>query len=261
MHSCMHCKADITPKKNHTMLIDVDFELHFQNTDYTIPDSDDEDYASSYGSHGQKNRRFPVEILINFLQENKPLIVFDSNENEISNVENTQQLLFIEKLIRKVEEVVSTSHDGELLRCLKSNGWTGTRFAYNQEFPFDFPQLLQSLLNLYLKQMTTKHSVSMKNIFQLGDMNGIMQLFSFVPNQVMNYISNNPYWFQEQSKVHKWSFVGACVLIDISGFTAFSGEMCSQGVAGLDELRQVTDEFLGKYVDMVYQFGGDGELW
>ena len=42
------------------------------------------------------------------------------------------------------------------------------------------------------------------------------------------------------------------------GFSKFSGAMCARGVTGLDELHSATNEFLGHFVDVVYQFQGDG---
>lgn len=43
------------------------------------------------------------------------------------------------------------------------------------------------------------------------------------------------------------------------GFSKFSGAMCSRGVTGLDDLHSATNEFLGHFVDVVYQYRGDGE--
>jgi hypothetical protein len=48
------------------------------------------------------------------------------------------------------------------------------------------------------------------------------------------------------------------MLADISGFTKFSGAMCSKGVSGLDDLREATNGFLGHFVKLVYEFEGDG---
>jgi class 3 adenylate cyclase len=47
------------------------------------------------------------------------------------------------------------------------------------------------------------------------------------------------------------------MLADISGFSQFSGDMCSKGVNGLDTLHTATNEFLGHFVDVVYRFKGD----
>ena len=50
---------------------------------------------------------------------------------------------------------------------------------------------------------------------------------------------------------------GACLLADISGFTKLSGQLCSTGVRGLDDLRKATSTFLSKFISLVYAFGGD----
>ena len=40
----------------------------------------------------------------------------------------------------------------------------------------------------------------------------------------------------------------------------FSGAMCSRGVTGLDDLHSATNEFLGHFVDVVYESKGDGKF-
>jgi len=45
--------------------------------------------------------------------------------------------------------------------------------------------------------------------------------------------------------------------VDISGFTKLSGEYCSQGKGGIDDLQRATNGFMGKLVEIIYQFGGD----
>ena len=49
------------------------------------------------------------------------------------------------------------------------------------------------------------------------------------------------------------------ILILVLGFSKFSGALCARGVTGLDDLHSATNEFLGHFVDVVYQFKGDGE--
>ena len=61
------------------------------------------------------------------------------------------------------------------------------------------------------------------------------------------------------TEVRSFTFTGACMLADISGFSKFSGEKCSKGVSGLDELREATNGFLGHIVQTVYEFNGDGK--
>ena len=61
-------------------------------------------------------------------------------------------------------------------------------------------------------------------------------------------------------EVSSSTFHAACMLVDISGFSKFSSSMCSKGVTGLDDLHKVTNDFLGHFVDVVYQYHGDGKL-
>lgn len=52
-------------------------------------------------------------------------------------------------------------------------------------------------------------------------------------------------------------FQGACLLADISGFTKLSAKFCEKGLGGLDDLHDAANVFLGKYVQIVYAYGGD----
>ena len=45
----------------------------------------------------------------------------------------------------------------------------------------------------------------------------------------------------------------------LSGFSKFSSAMCAKGASGLDDLHSATNEFLGHFVDVVYEYRGDGE--
>jgi hypothetical protein len=50
------------------------------------------------------------------------------------------------------------------------------------------------------------------------------------------------------------------MLADICGFTKFSGDLCNEGVNGLDKLRRVTSSFLSKFIDTIYFYYGDGNF-
>jgi hypothetical protein len=52
----------------------------------------------------------------------------------------------------------------------------------------------------------------------------------------------------------------AVLLADISGFSKYAGKMCLQGSKGLDTLHKVTNEYLGRFVQTVYRYQGDGKL-
>jgi hypothetical protein len=56
------------------------------------------------------------------------------------------------------------------------------------------------------------------------------------------------------------SMSGACMLADICGFTKFSGDLCQEGVTGIDKLRRITSSFLSKFIDTICFYYGDGKF-
>lgn len=52
-------------------------------------------------------------------------------------------------------------------------------------------------------------------------------------------------------------FTGACLIVDISGFTRLSCSFCSHGKAGLDKLYHNANNLLVRFVEIVYSFQGD----
>lgn len=184
--------------------------------------------------------RFPVELLINYLHTNK---------DEQFNLQQFDSL---------TDAVLSKSHDAELLKCVRIHNWNGNRFAISDQWPFDVEQMLKDLSNLYLKQSSSKTSVSFHNLFHISNSAGLEQLLSFCPNIVLEHLKKVE-TLESAAKATRIEFQGSCMLVDISGFTKFSSQMCARGVAGLDDLRKVTDDFLGFYVHTIYEFGGDGK--
>lgn len=57
-----------------------------------------------------------------------------------------------------------------------------------------------------------------------------------------------------------YSISGACMLADICGFTKFSGDLCQEGVSGIDKLRRITSSFLSKFIDTIHFYYGDGKF-
>lgn len=151
--------------------------------------------------------------------------------------------------------------DPELLRALKDCGWTGNRFSVPNNAKWDLDIIIQALSNYYLK-CTNVMTMSSTNNFSIQTSAGrhrsaFDNISQFCPEIVGSAIEANggelKHPFQRQ-------IVGACMLADISGFSAYSGQMCSRGVTGLDELRSVTNGLLGHFVRTVYDCGGDGTL-
>lgn len=53
------------------------------------------------------------------------------------------------------------------------------------------------------------------------------------------------------------SFMGVCLIADISGFTRLSGAYCARGTDGIDDLQKATSGYMGSLVNTIYLFGGD----
>ncbi len=53
---------------------------------------------------------------------------------------------------------------------------------------------------------------------------------------------------------------GCYMLIDVSGFTKLSCNLCSKGAGGIDKLRRIINNLFGKIVPIIYEHSGDGKL-
>eukprot|EP01035_Chromulina_nebulosa_P027575 gene27575-36284_t len=206
---------------------------------------------NSMGSVGSKESVAAIENLLNFL-----------TSHEESITVNPEILKSFEGL---TAEVLSNTRDPEVYRLLRSNGWTGTRYRATDEVPLDVPSCIQSFSNWYLKQ-TRANDLPYIYEFLEKDSRLADQVFSFCPDTLLHILKNradalplSPSSIGEGSST-SFSFHGACMLADISGFTKFSSLMCRKGVRGLDNLRDVTNGFLGYFVRIVYEHRGDKEV-
>jgi hypothetical protein len=166
----------------------------------------------------------------------------------------------MQKFEELTSEVVSSSHDIELQRLVKSYGWSGSRYKGTEETPFDAHSLLQALSNLYLKNKVSNYTQHISNMFGLGAEEGADQILSFCPDLLLKCLRDKSPLSNDFAGVRSFRFKGACMLADISGFSKFSGAMCLKGVSGLDDLREATNGFLGKLVQTVYEYQGDGRI-
>ena len=190
-----------------------------------------------------------METLINFLTSN------------IDNI--TKDRDYLHKFEELSAEVLSVAHDAELHRIIKSHGWTGSRYRSSEDTPLEAQSLLQALSNLYLRNKVNSYTNRISNLFGLGDEKGADDIFSFCPDLLLNALKEQDARGKanllDTDISNTYSFNGACMLADISGFSKFSGAMCSKGVSGLDELREATNGFLGHIVKIVYEYHGDGK--
>lgn len=155
-----------------------------------------------------------------------------------------------------------------------------SRIPSFQEEMFDKAGFLQAVTNIYLKLKYRNASIqanplasnesdnfydNMSNpLFAISNKHEINEriekMSAFAPDFVIECVCRNPdNFFGVFGQPLDYSFVGACMLVDISGFSKFSASMCSKGVEGLDELRKVTSGLLGQFVKAVYEHEGDGK--
>ena len=80
--------------------------------------------------------------------------------------------------------------------------------------------------------------------------------YSYLPNILLNSLLKDS---KSKTTSGSLNFEGACMLADISGFTKLSGACCEEGTSGLDRLHDACSGYLGKFVQTVYTYQGDGK--
>jgi hypothetical protein len=190
-----------------------------------------------------------VDTLINYLAENLQSLLTNTR---------TDSLVEFERLTC---DVIMKCADPDLHRIFKEQGWIGTMYQLAYDGPFIDPQsCLNALSNYYLK---INAQPAINDISAADDDNieshNLDQILPFCPDILVNYLKKQPI-LNNTTEPRRLTFKGACMLADISGFSKFSGAMCSKGVSGLDDLREATNGFLGYFVKQVYEYEGDGEL-
>lgn len=110
------------------------------------------------------------------------------------------------------------------------------------------------------KSLSMKLQKKKKELSQIKySLNHLLLYKSFCPLYLYHYLTdlkgNTPI-----SSMTK-SLFGTVLVIDLSGFTKLSAELCDQGAAGLDELRQLINLYIGNFVDIITASGGDGMVF
>ena len=80
--------------------------------------------------------------------------------------------------------------------------------------------------------------------------------YSYLPNILLHSLLQDA---RNSTSIESLQFEGACMLADISGFTKLSGACCEEGTSGLDRLHDACSGYLGKFVQTVYTYQGDGK--
>lgn len=155
-------------------------------------------------------------------------------------------------------DVIMKCADPDLHRIFKEQGWIGTHYQLSYDPPYiDAQSCLNALSNYYLK-INAQPAISDINADGNIESHNLDQILPFCPDILVNYLKKQPITSASKDP-RRLTFKGACMLADISGFSKFSGAMCSKGVSGLDDLREATNGFLGYFVKQVYEYEGDGE--
>lgn len=202
----------------------------------------------STGSNGQSSNG--VETLINYLTSNTEKIKTDPE--------------YLRKFEVLTADTLMEDHDVDLHRTIKSHGWTGSHFRHGEQNSrgIDVQALLQSLSNIYLRHKMSSYTAHITNLFGLGDEKGADEILSFCPDLLLTCLrTQTSFPPEDRTETTSFTFKGACMLADISGFSKFSAAMCQRGVEGLDELREATNGFLGHIVKIVYEHRGDGKSY
>lgn len=116
------------------------------------------------------------------------------------------------------------------------------------------------ILGTFYLNHVTEHRAAIRSLSakQKGQYAEIDIIKSFCPSILLSTIED--LFSDAPISARSISFPATCMIADISGFTKLSSTFSSKGSAGLDELHQHTNGFLGHLVNIVYEHCGDGGL-
>jgi len=175
--------------------------------------------------------------------------------------ENAQDLLKNQGKMKRFEqitaEVMSSNDDPTLHRVVKQHGWNGMKYPRQIQAALDTESYQRALSNLYLAQR--KGYDGIRSNIPAEESTESEKIVSFLPDILVNHLTS-ALVIEKSGDISCSTFFGAALLVDISGFSMFAAEKCSHGVAGLNDLHDVTNGFLGNLVYIVYRYGGDGKV-
>lgn len=133
-----------------------------------------------------------------------------------------------------------------LRRLLKKFNWLDRAEDLSVGPRFDVTGFRDALCFMYL---------SLKNVVAL-DNSPLALTLSYCPTTLVKLLQQQ---LQHSSdvRVSKMVFFGTCMLADISGFTLMSAAFSKIGAEGLEVLHRITNDLVGKIVEIVYSCGGD----
>jgi hypothetical protein len=132
---------------------------------------------------------------------------------------------------------------------------------YRFFFAQSLSNFLTPFLSLSLSQERKKEKENMGSGYSFSKLSfieksQIKSLSTFCPHLVLSLLSRS---LRDKIFSKSFSVFGSCLLVDICGFTTYSGNLCKEGVTGIDKLRRTTSYFLSKFIEMIYWYSGDGK--
>jgi hypothetical protein len=215
-----------------------------QRADYASPMQGSTTLASSSLDYDEPTEVATIATLLNYLSDNV--------EDVLKNREKMKRFEQI------TAEVVNNHNDPALHRVVKAHGWSGRRYLRVHQAALDTQSYLRSLANLYLSQR--KAYDGLKSNIPAEESTESEKIVSFLPDILVHHLTS-ALVIEKSGDISCSTFLGAALLVDISGFSMFAAEKCSHGVAGLNDLHDATNGFLGHLVYIVYRYGGDGKLY
>ena len=167
-----------------------------------------------------------------------------------SKGETKKRSELLQHLANLTANVMIETNDMLLYELLVKGGYDSTKKQYKPDA--DVESIKKDLETLLARRFERR---SLGRASQIGLRNTIK---SFAPDMLMAYTLAKGF-HQEGVSLQPFSvfFEGVCMLADISGFTRLSGNFCSAGKYGIDQLQEATNTYLAELVKTVYSYGGD----
>jgi hypothetical protein len=228
--------------------------------------TDDWTLLQTLKNHGWTGTRFSASPLVP-LDANSLFLAFLNmhlrKTNSMSDIKVERQISFGQRVANEQAKLEPKPKLPLTIDGLEVSSSTGSRETVVSMHSIDLPDPRKPQLSSKSSDASMLSGVRAPSFRPLRghepeeDSSNADHVKAFLPNLLLSHLSRRPP--QSILGVSCSTFEGACMLADISGFSKFSGSMCSKGLAGLDDLHTATNAFLGHFVDIVYRYRGDGE--
>jgi hypothetical protein len=157
-------------------------------------------------------------------------------------IENLQDVGKNEESVVKFLD--NLKNDEEFKIIFETFGWNASEKKFSSDIYFD-----------HFKAILTNKLHSLNDKVDNNDDNDAAK--SFLPHLLINQLKQNISRKRFALSVNSKFFEGVILLVDISGFSNLNAKKFSKGKAGIEDLHQNTNIFMGKLVRLIYAFNGD----